>query len=98
MLSALSFATAASFAYNNYIKKLQAAQLKESLEKSEKEEFKMPPMLASLMDIECRICMDDPCNIVLVPCNHLCMCVKCFKEDKKRAEASGGKYNCPMCK
>jgi hypothetical protein len=58
----------------------------------------MPDALATLMDLECRICMNDPCNIVLVPCNHLCMCVKCFKEDKKRTEEKRAKYNCPMCK
>ena len=98
-LSALSFFGAISFAFNNYIKKLQAAQLKESFEKSQNEKYKMPDQIASLMDLECRICMNDPCNIVLVPCNHLCMCVKCFKEmEKKRIEDKKQKDNCPMCK
>lgn len=58
----------------------------------------MPDALAQLMNLECKICMDDPCNIVLVPCNHLCMCVKCFIEAKKRNEEQRAKYTCPMCR
>ena len=39
---------------------------------------------------ECCICLDDECNMVIVPCGHMCLCSDC-----------SGEYNsgrCPMCR
>lgn len=39
---------------------------------------------------ECVICMSAACNMVMVPCGHLCMCTDCsniFNDNK-----------CPMCR
>ena len=30
-------------------------------------------------EIDCKICMENVANVVLVPCNHLIMCVACYK-------------------
>ena len=40
---------------------------------------------------ECCVCMDNKCNIVVLPCNHLALCGKCAQDI----------YNvtniCPIC-
>ena len=38
----------------------------------------MPTKAAEDMGTECLICMANPSNIIIVPCNHLCMCGDCF--------------------
>ena len=40
--------------------------------------------------VECCICMDEECNIVMVPCGHLCMCSGCSEEYQPP--------KCPMCR
>ena len=39
---------------------------------------------------ECIICMDNACDIVIVPCGHYCMCSECSKRLTKR--------ECPICR
>ena len=42
--------------------------------------------------VECVVCMDAPKNCVLMPCFHLCVCMRCGK----RLRADSGK--CPICR
>lgn len=43
----------------------------------------------SSLESECVICMDAKCEVVLVPCGHMCCCLVCC--DNKM-------INCPMCR
>ena len=79
-LSILSFFAAGSYAYYNHLKILQAKQLKESIDKSKMDIHKMPIIRADEMGTNCNICYENPSNIVLIPCNHLCICSKCFEK------------------
>lgn len=38
----------------------------------------------------CTICIEREKNILLLPCKHLCLCRKCFKDNNL--------YECPMCR
>jgi predicted nuclease with TOPRIM domain len=38
---------------------------------------------------ECALCMENPRNIMLKPCNHVCMCEECAKKVVKK--------RCPIC-
>ena len=95
-LSLLSFFAAGSYAYYNNLKKMQAQQLKDSLEKASMDRHKMPTVRAETMGTLCNICYENPCNIVLIPCNHLCICSDCFEKIKK--PENGAKTECPTCK
>ena len=95
-LSFLSFLAAGSYAYYNNLKILQAKQLKESIEKSKMDIHKMPTIRADEMGTLCNICYENPSNIVLIPCNHLCVCSSCFEKIKK--PENGSKTECPTCK
>ncbi|GBP12078.1 E3 ubiquitin-protein ligase LRSAM1 [Eumeta japonica] len=44
---------------------------------------------SSVMASECVICMDAKCEVVLVPCGHMCCCYICSEK---------GLLNCPMCR
>nr|CAD7586028.1 unnamed protein product [Timema genevievae] len=37
---------------------------------------------------ECAVCLDDTCEVIFVPCGHMCCCIKC-------AELMG---QCPLCR
>nr|CAD7453528.1 unnamed protein product [Timema tahoe] len=37
---------------------------------------------------ECAVCLDDTCEVIFVPCGHMCCCIKC-------AELVG---QCPLCR
>ena len=37
---------------------------------------------ADEMGVECRICMADPSNVILVPCHHLSICYNCYVQMK----------------
>lgn len=42
----------------------------------------------------CSICMDAPSTVFMVPCGHVCMCLKCVQNDAlKKAN-----FKCPMCR
>jgi hypothetical protein len=38
----------------------------------------------------CSICYDDSISLLLEPCNHICMCDRCYKTLVKK--------ECPVCK
>ena len=42
---------------------------------------------------ECLICMEHVANVVMVPCNHLCLCKACLIELRHSPTP-----NCPLCK
>lgn len=42
---------------------------------------------------ECVICMSEPCNMIMVPCGHLCMCSGCSD-----MIATKGNGKCPICR
>nr|CAD7396681.1 unnamed protein product [Timema poppensis] len=37
---------------------------------------------------ECAVCLDNTCEVIFVPCGHMCCCIKC-------AELVG---QCPLCR
>eukprot|EP01114_Cavostelium_apophysatum_P002560 TRINITY_DN1227_c0_g1_i1.p1 TRINITY_DN1227_c0_g1~~TRINITY_DN1227_c0_g1_i1.p1 ORF type:complete len:425 (+),score=107.88 TRINITY_DN1227_c0_g1_i1:59-1333(+) len=43
---------------------------------------------------ECKVCMDNPINTVLVPCGHLCVCESCSQLLTKNKHSA----LCPICK
>jgi hypothetical protein len=56
----------------------------------------MPTIRADEMGTHCLICYTTPSNIVLIPCNHLCICSECFLRLKENSYQSSVK--CPMCR
>lgn len=44
-------------------------------------------------DIECIVCMDNPHDVIIVPCGHYCMCLNCASKIKSSSGSS-----CPMCR
>lgn len=47
------------------------------------------------MGVECRICMADPSNVILVPCHHLSICYNCFSKMKSEQK---NQLKCPICR
>lgn len=45
----------------------------------------------------CCICKHKNSNVILLPCAHLCMCLKCFYTMKKNSHGTLAE-NCPMCR
>ena len=93
---ALFLTAAGAIGYYSYIKYRQLKQLKDSIEKSKMEIHRMPTVRAEEMGTYCLICMCQPSNIVLIPCNHLCICSECFIKYKENN--NGGTVQCPMCR
>lgn len=56
----------------------------------------MPSVKAEEMGTQCLLCLSNPSNVVLVPCNHLCMCQEC----NNRTKQQDGLHNvkCPICR
>lgn len=92
----LSLLASATIAYFSYEKHQQMKALKESIEKSKMDIHKMPTVRAEEMGTQCLICYVAPSNIVLIPCNHLCICSECFLKLKENANSTSVK--CPMCR
>lgn len=44
---------------------------------------------AAVMESECVICMDRRCEVVFIPCGHMCCCQQCTKKEIQ---------DCPMCR
>jgi hypothetical protein len=57
----------------------------------------MPSVKAEEMGTHCLICMCNPSNIVLIPCNHLCICSECFKKLKEHGNQLQ-EVKCPICR
>ena len=84
--------------YKEEIQLLKNIELQKNLSMN-----KMPSIRAEEMDTHCQICMTHPSNIILVPCNHLCICQECFKKLKDGNIARRGLHNsktieCPICR
>ena len=94
-LGILSLLASATVAYFTYEKNQQLKSLRESIEKSKMEIHKMPTVKAEEMGTQCLICYVAPSNIVLIPCNHLCICSECFLKLKENSNSS---VKCPMCR
>lgn len=45
---------------------------------------------------ECVICLTEPCNTAVLPCNHLCLCQDCAA--KLSADPSSERRRCPICR
>lgn len=43
----------------------------------------------SVLESECVVCMDARCEVVFVPCGHMCCCQECARQDME---------SCPMCR
>ncbi|XP_026476565.1 E3 ubiquitin-protein ligase LRSAM1-like [Ctenocephalides felis] len=43
----------------------------------------------SVMNSECVICMDQECQMIFVPCGHMCCCISCSSNEELQL--------CPMC-
>ena len=44
--------------------------------------------------VQCPICIQAAASVVLVPCNHLMLCEKCYADMLQRSK----KIECPMCR
>jgi hypothetical protein len=42
----------------------------------------------SILVVECVVCMDEKCEIILVSCGHMCCCIRCAEKVT----------DCPMCR
>lgn len=42
--------------------------------------------------VECVICMDNPYDVVIVPCGHYCICEECS------VRLAASRMNCPICR
>ena len=47
------------------------------------------------MLLECKICMENNCNIITFPCMHLVMCKACFDS---HTEDTNVLHSCPICR
>jgi hypothetical protein len=39
----------------------------------------------------CTICYENPTQVIIVPCDHRCLCLECYKREKENLE------KCPIC-
>ena len=47
--------------------------------------------------LQCKICMENPCELLLLPCQHLCICKSCFAGIEHAANQSDP-VACPTCR
>lgn len=45
----------------------------------------------SILESECVICMDAKCEVIFIPCGHMCCCQPCTESEKKIE-------SCPLCR
>jgi hypothetical protein len=98
VIGALFLVGAGAILYYKLAKYRQDKQLQESIEKSKNEILKMPTVRADEMGTHCLICLCNPSNIVLIPCNHLCICSECFLKYKNSEDQQRQGVKCPMCR
>lgn len=58
------------------------------------EEDEAKDSLTSDVSTQCSICLDNRSKCVMVPCKHLCMCIKCTRLNFK----DNSNPRCPLCK
>ena len=88
-VSAFSFAVALFCLYDVY----KTGKLREEARQIMQAADEMPSAKAERTGTMCTYCWSKPSNIILVPCNHLCICEECFREaglDRRGA--------CPHCR
>jgi hypothetical protein len=47
------------------------------------------------MLLECIICMEDICSIIIFPCKHFIMCKPCFDSHTENSDVL---HSCPLCR
>ena len=77
-LSATFLIAAGLLTWYMYKKKKDEQEMLAALEHSQLEINKIPSVRADEMGTHCLICLSNPSNVVLIPCNHLCICNDCF--------------------
>lgn len=78
--------------YINYIFISLFEPLKKKIIKLKNENKNLKTKIEKL-DNKCTICLENSCNIIFIPCGHLCMCYECSSKYDK--------YNfslCPICR
>jgi hypothetical protein len=50
---------------------------------------------ARSMQMECKVCMEEDCNMVTLPCMHISMCRTCCES---HTSDSNVMHYCPMCR
>lgn len=102
IISALSLSVAGYLGYLSHQNRKQEEELKGAI--AALEQKRMPTAKAEEMGTQCLICYTNPSNVVLVPCNHLCICSECH--DKQKADHNNGAnafgrpqaVQCPICR
>lgn len=79
-ISTISLTAAVYCGYLSYEHRKQAKENQDAQEMLHLK--KMPTVKAEEMGTQCLICYTNPSNVVLVPCNHLCMCSECHWKQK----------------
>ena len=51
---------------------------------------------SSNLNKECIICVNNPIEIIFIPCKHRCLCKECYNECKKKNDVII--QNCPICR
>ena len=83
-----------------YQKAKDEKEMLAALEHSQLEINKIPSVRADEMGTHCLICLSNPSNVVLIPCNHLCICNDCFQQyqNTERRNIAWSSIKCPMCR
>ena len=58
---------------------------------SQQEEASISPIKGTYL---CCVCMENNCEIVLMPCKHLCFCDSCYRQSRAQAQMKV----CPICR
>ena len=82
-LSSIFLFGAAAIVFDNYQSDSKEEELVEKITKHATMVGRMPTRKAEELGTHCVYCYSNPSNIVLIPCNHLCLCSECFKKMKE---------------
>lgn len=78
LIGAAFLFTSSLLMWYTYKKNKDEKEMIAALEHSQLEINKIPSIRADEMGTHCLICLSNPSNVVLIPCNHLCICNDCF--------------------
>lgn len=50
--------------------------------------------------VQCIICLDQNISVIILPCRHMCLCLKCTNlfQEKKQDNKPVMKHECPICR
>ena len=48
--------------------------------------------------LSCDVCMENPKNVVMLPCRHMGVCAECAARIRDQALARNAKMTCPTCR